>query len=102
MYKTHRDRKYFDRISDICFICNTCVLILLMIFGVLIMHILGLELSVSILINVLMFFMYAFLEERCISKYINGSVKWLYNRIKVSDTFNLDFRKARNSGILMT
>lgn len=73
-----------SRIGDICFICNTAVLILLMVVGSVIMHISGLELSASIIINVLLFFLYGFLEERCLSKYVNISVKWLYNRIVVS------------------
>lgn len=84
LYKGSKSKTDLSRIGDICFICNTAAIFLLMVFGVLILHILGLELSASIFINAILFFMYAFIEERCISRFINTGVKWLYNRIITS------------------
>lgn len=81
---SNKKKKDFDKKSDICFVCNTVMLILLITLGALIMHKLGLELSASLLINILLFPLYGLLEERCISKYINISVKRLYDRFVIS------------------
>ena len=47
-------------------------------------------------------FIFPPLEEVSLSHFFSITSTWVLCDYLVSDTFNLDFRKARNSGILMT
>ncbi len=81
MFGDNKGKEDFDKTSNICFICNTSALILIIIIGALIMSIWIKDWGAILFLSLLLFFPYCFLEERCVSKYVNKSVEWIYKKM---------------------
>lgn len=76
-----KNKSDFDRISDICFVCNTIIILILQALFACVIHLFMNDWGFSIILAVLMFFPCAFIEERCISSYVNKAVELIYGKI---------------------
>lgn len=70
-----------DRKSTICFICNSLMILLIIVLCAWIMHFLTKDRGFILFVSLLLFFPCAFFEEHCISKYINISIERIYKKI---------------------
>ena len=80
MSEDNKRKADLDIISTICFICNSFTILLLIGISIIVMRIWIKDWGFVLFLSVLLFFPFALLEERCISKHINTCVERIYNR----------------------